>query len=204
MQISVSGKGVDIGEALQEHIKERLADNIPKYLDRMNSVDVVISRESHLFRVVINGNTGTSTGVIIKGRGEAADVYAAFDMAADRIEKQLRRYKRRLTNHHKAQHHEFEASIPSVEATKYVISAESAADEKQVESDAPLVIAEKATDIETLSVSEAVMKMDLADLPALMFFNSANGRLNVVYKRADGNISWVDPKVGSAAGTVAA
>lgn len=200
MQISVSGKGVDVGEAFQEHVKNRLTDGISKYIDRVNSIDVVVSKESHLFRALINGNTGTSSGMIVKGRGEAPDVYAAFDMAADRIEKQLRRYKRRLTNHHKARHHD----LPAVHAMKYVISADAAAKEAPEKEGAPVVVAEKATDIATLTVSEAVMRMDLADLPALMFFNSANGRLNVVYKRADGNISWVDPKPEAAARTAVA
>lgn len=192
MQISVSGKQVDVGESLRTHIDKRLQEGISKYLDRVTHVTVVISRESHLFRADINGNTGTSSGITIKSRGESSDVYAAFDEAADKIEKQLRRYKRRLTNHHKKVN---PAELEAIRGVKYVLAGSQQEEEKE---DAPIIIAEKATHIENLSVSEAVMKMDLADLPALLFFNSASGRINVVYRRVDGNISWVDPEVKAA------
>lgn len=188
MKIMISGKHVDIGESLNAHIEHRLEEGINKYLDRVTSVNVVVTKEAHLFRVDINGNTGTASGVVIKSSAAANDVYACFDAAAEKIEKQLRRYKRRLTNHHK-QAHINGTDDPVMGARKYVLKPEDEAGE-----DAPIVIAEKATAIERLSVSEAVMKMDLADLPALMFFNSANGRMNVVYRRTDGNISWVDPE----------
>lgn len=195
MKISVSGKGIDVGESLRAHIEKRVAEGVAKYLDRVTSVNVVISKESHLFRADVSGNTGTHANMVVKGRGQSADVYAAFDEAAQKIEKQLRRYKRRLTDHHKDKM-EKQFDAPVMKATKYVIddSRDEAADDA-----AALVIAEKSTDIETLTVSEAVMRMDLSDLPALMFFNSAHGRINVVYRRADGNISWVDPAAERAA-----
>ena len=190
MNIMISGKHVDIGDSLSSHIEQRLEEGVTKYLDRVISLNVVVTKEAHLFRVDINGNTGTSSGLSIKSSASAGDVYACFDAAADKIEKQLRRYKRRLTNHHK-QNHIPEPSVSIVSGRKYVIKPEN---EHEATEDAPIVIAEKATSIEKLSVSEAVMKMDLADLPALMFFNSASGRINVVYRRTDGNISWVDPE----------
>jgi ribosomal subunit interface protein len=192
MQIKVSGKQVDVGDALRTHAEDRLSGSIPKYIDRVTQCDVVISREAHQFRADIVLNTGTHSNFVVKGRAEAVDAHAAFDAAAEKIEKQLRRYKRRLTDHHKTDRNEA-VSISEAEsrATKYVLA--SRAEEEEVNDDAPLIIAEKATSVETLTVSEAVMRMDLADLPALMFFNKANGRLNTVYRRADGNISWVDP-----------
>lgn len=197
MQIKVSGKGVDVGEALRKYVEERLSAGIPKYLDRVTSVDVVLSREAHMFRTDIVANTGTHAGLVVKGRGDAGDAHASFDAAADKIEKQLRRYKRRLTDHHKHQVDAFDAAVEQqVRATKYVLASR---EEEEATEDAPLIIAEKATRIETLTVSEAVMRMDLADLPALMFYNKANGRLNTVYRRVDGNISWVDPEQQSAA-----
>jgi ribosomal subunit interface protein len=186
MKITISGKQVDVGESLRTHVEKRLQEGISKYLDRVTSVTVVISRESHLFRADISGNTGTHDHTVIKGRAESEDVYAAFDGAADKIEKQLRRYKRKITNHHKTKE-----IGTGLRATKYVIPADSAEDDK---AGSPLIIAEKPTQIETLTVSEAVMKMDLQDLPALLFFNSAHGRMNVIYRRQDGNISWVDPE----------
>ncbi len=192
MKILISGKHIEIGESLQSHIEKRLEEAAHKYLDRVVNLTVVITKEAHLFKVDINGNTGTSTGVVIKSTGTSEDVYAAFDISADKIEKQLRRYKRRLTNHHKTANGN---EAPVVVAKKYVLKEH----EEETSEDGPIIIAEKPTEIETLSVSAAVMKMDLAELPALMFFNSANGRINVVYKRADGNISWVDPEISKAA-----
>lgn len=195
MKISVSGKGIDVGESLRTHIEERLTEGVNKYLDRVTSLSVVIAREAHLFRVDISGNSGTHDQMVIKGRAQSEDVYAAFEQASEKIQKQLRRYKRRITNHHKVKDADV-FQTPVVRATKYVIADH----EEEVHEDAsPVVIAEKSTDIETLTVSEAVMKMDLSDLPALLFFNAGNGRMNVVYRREDGNISWVDPETTRAA-----
>src|SRR5476651_2121987 len=104
MKIMISGKHVDIGESLNTHIGHRLEEGINKYLDRVTSVNVVVAKEGYRFRVDINGNTGTSSGITIKSTATADDVYACFDAAADKIEKQLRRYKRRITNHHKQSH----------------------------------------------------------------------------------------------------
>lgn len=189
MQIHISGRHVDLGESIQEQIQERLSTSVPKYLDRMNSVDVIISKQGNQFRVDIHGNTSTHSGLVVKSRGEAMDVYAAFDEAANKVEKQLRRYKRRLKDHHP--HEKMPPIDAEFSAKKYVLEPEN--HDELPEEGAPVVVAEKATSIERLSIREAVMKMDLADLPALMFFNAQNGRLNVVYRRHDGHISWVDP-----------
>lgn len=190
MQLHISGRHVDLGSAFQEHVEKRLNDGLSKYLDRIVSMDVVVAKEAHhQFRVDIHGNTGTHSGIILKSQGSANEIYAAFDDAATKAEKQLRRYKRRIKGHHGNADKEIRAHA----ARKYVLQPESH-DAELEEQGAPAVIAEKATNIEKLSVSDAVMKMDLADLPALMFFNAGNGRLNVVYRRVDGNISWVDPE----------
>src|ERR1700679_3158466 len=103
MKLMISGKHIDIGESLHAHIESRLEEGVQKYLDRVTSVKVVITKEAHRFKVDINGNTGTSSGIVIKSSATADDVYACFDAAAEKIEKQLRRYKRRLTNPHKRQ-----------------------------------------------------------------------------------------------------
>jgi len=190
MQVSISGKGMDVGESLRAHIEHAAAVGVTKYLDRVNSVAVVVSRESHRFRVDLHGNLGTHAGMVVRAHAVGDDVYATFDSALEKVEKQLRRYKRRITNHHKK-----EDAAPS-RARKTVLQADVAEHEETAANGlaAGLVIAEKATDIEILSVSEAVMRMDLQDLPALMFRNAGHGGLNVVYRRADGNISWVDPE----------
>lgn len=188
MQIEVSGKGVDVGESLREHIEGQVKEQVSKYLDRITLMNVVVSREGgHRFRVDITGNLGTHSGLVVRSRGELEDVYAAFDESLDKMSKQLRRYKRKITNHHKQAD-----GGRSVQAKKYVLPPETG--EHDDDKSAGLVIAEKPTHIETLTVSQAVMKMDLQELPALMFFNSSHGRLNVVYRRVDGNISWVDPQ----------
>lgn len=189
MQLHISGRHVDLGSAFQAHVEKRLSDGLSKYLDRIVSLDVVVSKEAHhQFRVDIHGNTGTHSGVLLKSQGGAGEIYAAFDDAATKAEKQLRRYKRRLKSHHVN-----EKEVRAHVARKYVLQTE-AHDGELDEKGAPAVIAEKSTNIERLSVSDAVMKMDLANLPALMFFNVGSGRINVVYRRLDGNISWVDPE----------
>lgn len=194
MQLHISGRHVDLGESFQQHVEKRLTEGLNKYLDRIPNVDVVVSKEAHhQFRVDIHGNTGTHSGIVLKSQGNAGEIYAAFDDAATKVEKQLRRYKRRLKDHHNRDTSDGRRSS----AKKYVLQSESY-DAELDEKGAPVIVAESATDIATLSVSDAVMKMDLADLPALMFFNSGNGRLNVVYRRADGNISWVDPEAAAA------
>lgn len=195
MQVSVSGRGVEVGESLRSHVEAQVAEHVNKYIDRVAQVNVVVAREAHNFRVDITGNLGTHSGLVVRGRGEVSDVYAAFDEALEKVSKQLRRYKRKITNHHKNAEEPMPAS-KSVKGVKYVLPPE--AGEREDDKHSSLVIAEKPTDIDTMTVSEAVMKMDLEDVNALMFFNSAHGRINVVYRRVDGNISWVDPQ-GNAA-----
>lgn len=192
MQISVSGKGVDVGESLRGHIEKHLDQGLTKYLDRVTSAQAVVSKESHRFRIDIHANLGTHAGMVVRSSALGDDVYAAFDGALDKVSKQLRRYKRRISNHHKQSHGGAEREF--VRGRKYVLSPEAGEQEGEGQLPASVVIAEKPTDIETLTVSAAVMKMDLQDLPALMFYNAAHGRLNVVYRRVDGNISWVDPE----------
>lgn len=193
MQFQISGRHVELGDAFQSHVEQRLTDGLTKYLDRIVNVDVVVSKVAHhQFRVDIHANSGTHAGVVLKSQAEDGEVYAAFDAAATKVEKQLRRYKRRLKDHHRE-----EKSERVAQAKKYVLQPESH-DSELDEKGTPVVVAEKATDIATLTVSQAVMRMDLADLPALMFFNSNSGRLNVVYRRVDGNISWVDPETAAA------
>lgn len=192
MQIQVSGKGVNVGEALSTHVQTRAEEGISKYIDRINSVQVVISKESHNFRADIHANIGTHAGLVVRAHAVSADAHAAFDGALERIEKQLRRYKRKITNHHKISMGAAERDIAG-EARKYVLPGNVGEHEEEDKPISGVVIAEKATAVETLTVSQAVMKMDLQDLPAVMFKNASNGRLNVVYKRADGNVSWVDP-----------
>lgn len=188
MEISVSGKGVSIGESFQKHAQERLSEGLSKYLDRVISVDVIVSKEAHQFGVNIHANPGTSSNIVIKSSGQSGDIYAAFDAAADKVEKQLRRYKRRITNHHKT----VDGDVIDFSTVQYTLDP-SKHEEIVDDEHTALVIAETKMDISTLTVSEAVMRLDLAEMPVLLFKNAANGQLNVLYRREDGNIAWVDP-----------
>ncbi len=186
MDISINGKGLDIGDALRGHVGEQLSAVVIKYFPKAHGAVVTISREAHLFRADVSVHP--ARGFLVQGRAAADDAYAAVDGALERIGKQLRRYKRRLSDHHKRR--------PTEEATpaqQYIIAAE--VDEGELPADGqPAIIAEIQTEIATLSVGEAVMRLDLADVPAMMFHNRSNGGLNVVFRRADGNIGWIDPE----------
>lgn len=191
MDLSIKGKGLDVGEALRSHVERELENSVAKYFPKAHDAAVTISREAHLFRADITVHP--MRGVSVQGRASAEDAYAAFDAANEHIAKQLRRYKRRLNDHHKARGPE-----ETLAAQQYIIAPESE-DEVELPADGqPAIIAEMATEILTLSVGEAVMRMDLADVSALMFRNRAHGGLNVVYRRRDGNIGWIDPANTSA------
>ncbi len=138
-----------------------------------------------MFRVDISVHAGR--GMLMQGRGDADEAYAAFDGALGRIAKRLRRYKRRLCNHHKAR-----GAEETLAAQQYIIAAESE-DEEVPEEAQPAIIAEMAHEIATLTVGEAVMRMDLADAPVMMFRTRGHGGLNVIYRRDDGNVGWIDP-----------
>lgn len=189
MQITVSGKHIDIGKALTKYIEDDLNNVVKKYFENAVKSDVIISKSRHFFRTDIVVNEGTGNNVVIKSNAEDDDVYASFDIASAKIEKQLRRYKERLKNHHNERLKELD--INSMDARKYVISS-SEQESKTSDEDAPLIIAEKQTVIERLSVSDAVMRMDLGNLPAVLFINKKTDAVNVVYRREDGNISWID------------
>jgi len=192
MQISVSGKHVDVGAALREHIENELSGSVKKYFEHAVSADVILSKLRHTFSASIVVNDGTGVHQLIRATGEGGDAYAAFDESLERVATQLRRYKSKIKNHHKER---LEKDVDSAAylGTKYVLSALQEDEDKNAENDAPLIIAEKPAQIEVLSVSDAVMRMDLGELPALMFINKKTGNINAIYRRDDGNISWIDP-----------
>jgi len=185
MDISVIGKNIDVGDALRGHVEEHLGSAVAKYFARAIDATVVFTREGRIFRADISVHPGPR-GLLVQGRADGDDAYAAFDGALERISKQLRRYKRRLSDHHKG-HQE-----NALAAMQYVIQPEHEDEEVDVDAQ-PIIIAEMPAHIATLSVSEAVMQMDLGDVPLVMFRNSTTQRFNVVYHRADGNIGWIDP-----------
>jgi len=188
MKLSVSGKQIDVGEALREHVATALDGAVGKYFDAAIDGAVLFSREAHLFCCDIQVHA--RRGIFMQAEAEADDIYVAFDRALDRIAKRLRRYKRRLRDHHQGNGADEIAS-----AAQYVLADQ--ADEAQLEDTGkldPVVVAEMQTKLLTLTVGEAVMHLDLIGQPAMMFRNSAHGGLNMVYRRNDGNIAWVDPQ----------
>ena len=185
MKITVKGKHVDVGGSLRGHVEDSLKANVKKYFDRAIDATVMFSREAHMFRSDISVHAGR--GMVMQGKSVGGDAYTAFDGALERIVKQLRRYKRRLRDHHKGR------SAEDVMQAQYaIISAENDVEEIP-EDHQPAVIAEMTHEIATLTVGEAVMRMDLADSPVIMFRNRAHNGLNVIYRRADGNVGWIDP-----------
>ncbi len=190
MQVFVSGKHIDLGDALRDRVESRLTARVGKYFNHALDAQVQFSKSRHMYRSDISVHA--RRGVSVQTHGEADDIQAAFEVAADRIEKRLRRFKRRLTDHHGQR---LSADDPVSEvARQTVIAAENEEEpEPGPDGDGPVTVAESTTPIHMLTVSEAVMRLELARLPVLMFRNSGSGRYNVVYRRDDGNIGWLDP-----------
>ncbi|MBV8576682.1 MAG: ribosome-associated translation inhibitor RaiA [Acetobacteraceae bacterium] len=191
MQITVAGKQVDLSDALRTRVADHLDGIATKYFDHALEAQVTFSRARSFFTCDINLHAGR--GLTLRGEGEAADAHTAFDDAAEHIAKRLRRYRRRLNEHARDIANRERPEI----ARQYILRQEQVGGTPGldgVESPAyATVIAEITAEISHLSVGEAVMRMDLADQPFLMFRNSASGELNVVYRRDDGNIGWIDP-----------
>ncbi len=193
MQITVSGKQVDLSDALRVRVSTQMDVIAGKYFDHALEAHVTFSRARSFFTCDINVHAGR--GLQLRGEGEAADANTAFDDAAEHIAKRLRRYRRRVNDHHRdlAQRAGPEA------ARQYVLREEAddadvaVADGRTLDEAYATVVAETQTEIASLSVGEAVMRMDLADQAVMMFRNSASGVLNVVYRRGDGHIGWIDP-----------
>ena len=194
MQLIVKGQQIDVGDALREHVRQSLTNVFGKYFGDAIDATVTFSREAHLLRAALTVHVGR--GITAESEATADQPYAAFDIAADRLAKRLRRHKRRLRDHHKQPVGTAPEKVQL--ADHYVLaSTPESADEGAAEADEdgqPAVVAEMKAEILALTVSEAVMRLDLADRGALMFVNRAHGGLNMVYRRPDGNIGWVDPK----------
>ena len=187
MDIRVSGHQVETGEALQSHALDGIAAIVGKYLGSALSSTITFNRApAGAFRADVV--THVMQGLVLKGAGVAQDAHAALDQAAEKIDKQLRRYKRRLTDHSEQSAH----AIREEEAA-YTVFAEPDDTAEEVTGDAPLVIAETRVDVPETTVSNAVMMLDLRNTNALLFKNAGTGRHNMVYRRGDGSIGWVEP-----------
>ena len=187
MDIRVSGHQIETGDALRVHAEERLTATVGKYFSRaLSSVVTVGKAPGGAFRCDIV--THVRQGLILKGAGIAHDAHHALDAAAEKIDTQLRRYKRRLHDHHEAA-----TQAARAEDAAYTIFIEPAPEQEEITVDAPLVIAEMRVDVPEATVSDAVMMLDLRNTNALMFKNAGTGTYNMVYRRGDGSIGWVEP-----------
>ncbi|MBC7506067.1 MAG: ribosome-associated translation inhibitor RaiA [Sandarakinorhabdus sp.] len=194
MDIRISGHQVDTGAAFGVHVRERLSAMVEKYFPRAISAQVTLAPAPHghfSCDIVMH----VMSDIILKGSNRAADANPSFDGAADRIDKQLRRYMRRLKDRHGpgAERSAERAAMASFDNADYKVFA-AVTDEVEVESDHPLVIAETRVDIPEASVGDAVMMLDLRNTNALLFVNSVSGDHNMVYRRDDGSIGWVEPR----------
>lgn len=186
MRYEISGKQIDIGEALQTHVKTRLDEVVEKYAERPTSATIIFSKSSNEF--VCETIVHLSTGLTAQARGTAHEIYAAFETSADKLEKQLRRYKRRLKDHHRSR----SAPVELSSASSYILASSESEPEEEPDTLQPIIVAEMEHKIPSLSVGEAVMQMELAQSPVLVFKSEGHNGLNVVYRRDDGNIGWID------------
>lgn len=191
MEIKVSGRKINVGEALTTHIEDRLNVIAEKYFNRSIDAAVIMSKESHLYHADCKFHV--SQGVTMQGRGEADDPYGAFEDAAEKVEKQLRRYRRRIKNHHNSPGRDV-----AQELIKYTTLAphdeEVKGEAASLDDHQPMIIAEAHKEIPILSVGDATMLMDIAEETVFMFRNAKNNSLEVVYKRPDGNFGWISPE----------
>ncbi len=190
MQLTVSGKQIDLSDALRVHVERHLDVITNKYFDHALEAQVTFSRARSFFTCDINVHAGR--GITVRGEGEAGDAHAAFDDAAEHIATRLRRYRRRVSEHAR----DAASRVKPEAGRQYVLAPDASTEgEKAAEPDAlhATIIAESDALIETLSVRDAVMRMDLAYQHVMMFRNCKNGLLNVVYRRSDGHVGWIDP-----------
>jgi len=188
LRYQISGRQIDIGEALQTHVQTELGSVFAKYAGRPTDALVVFSRSAHEY--ACEATVHLSTGLTTSAKAHATEIYAAFDQCAAKMEKQLRRYKRRLKDHHRDRPEPVEV----LGGSSYILASSEESEDHEPEGLQPIIIAEMETQIPSLTVGEAVMQMELAGAPVLVFRNEKKGSgVNVVYRRDDGNIGWIDP-----------
>jgi ribosomal subunit interface protein len=195
MTLRVSGKSISVGDALRGRVSERTEEVLRKYFDGNYSGHITLSKDGFGFRT--DCALHLDSGITLEADSMAADAYASADQALLMIERRLRRYKSRLKDRSARKAHAASAALaemvaPTLDAPRYVIEAPAQSDEEMA-AYSPVIIAEDTTSLKRLSVSEAVMELDLSGVACLIFQHGVSGRVNVIYRRADGNIGWIDP-----------
>jgi ribosomal subunit interface protein len=197
MRIQVAGRQMDVGEALRSRIENEISAGVGKYFNRATDAIVTVAKNGGGSSIEVDCTLHLASGISLQAAGHGGDAHSAFDDAMGKLEKRVRRYKRRLRNHHA----DNKSPLPAESASSYVLAPledESEAGAGAPEEAAPLVIAETKVPVRTMTVSTAVMQLDLSESPALLFRNAAHGGLNLVYRRSDGNVGWLDPDRGPA------
>jgi ribosomal subunit interface protein len=197
MTFRVSGKNLDIGDALRDRISDRIAETVNKYFDGGYSGHLTLARDGFGFRSECAIHLDSK--ITLHADSMAPDAYASADQAVLRIEKRLRRYHRRLKDHRSERNETRAANWAAVDAASYIIAAPDEQDGADAETFAPVIIAESTTTLKQLSVSDAVAELDLTGAPVLVFRHAAHGGVNIVYRRADGHFGWIDPPALNAA-----
>lgn len=192
MRYQISGKQIDVGEALQTHVKAELGEVVEKYAQRPTEIVVVFSRVAHEF--VCETVLHLATGLNAQASGRASEVYAAFESCREKMDKQLRRHKRRLRSHHRDRTAPVEFAAGSAYILAPTEEEETDATELEGAELQPIVIAEMETKIPSITVGEAIMQLEIGGQKMLVFRNEGHGGVNVIYRREDGNIGWIDPR----------
>ncbi len=189
MSFQITGKNLDVGDALKSYVTDKVEQSMEKYVGAPLTVHIFIEKERGAFN--IDCSIQLKSGLLLQSHGSSTDAYASADEAFDRLEKRLRRYKRRLKKHNSGHDRKRAGDINVMD---YMIKHEQDEAEAQAsEEDAPLIVAETQLDVHELSVSDAVMELDVANQAFLVFRNAKRGNINIVYKRPDGHIGWIDP-----------
>lgn len=196
MRMQITGRHVDLGQALQTRISEEVSAALDKYSARASDVVVTVGRDGAA-AFVVDCTIHLDSGIVLQVQGEGPDAHLAFENALPKVEKRVRRYRKRLKDHHK------QAPLPVEQSAYFVLRGdENEPDDAETEpasgsgenGHAPLIIAETRMDLRTMPVAMAVLQLEMLEQPALLFRNAASGQLNLVYRRSDGNIGWVDPR----------
>jgi ribosomal subunit interface protein len=190
MRYQITGKQIDIGEALQTHVKAELGEIVEKYAQRPTDATIIFSKAAH--EMACEATIHLSTGLNAQARGHATEIYAAFESCREKLDKQLRRYKRRLRNHH----HDRIEPVEFGGGAAYILAPSDDVEDDETATLNPIVVAEMETKIPSITVGEAVMQLELTPAQFLVFRNEGHGGVNVVYRRTDGNIGWIDPGNG--------